>query len=108
MAKRRRRFTRAFKLAALAKLAEASSVTALAGELGICREMLHKWRLAYEEGGAGTKPLVTVAFSTAARRTRSVSPDRPSASWRHPPTPAQAIHNETPQQRNRAAPLATA
>lgn len=52
MAKRKRRFTREFKLAALARLEEASSVTALADELGIRREMLHKWRLAYEEGGA--------------------------------------------------------
>lgn len=52
MARRKRRFTREFKLAALARLEEASSVTALADELGIRREMLHKWRLAYEEGGA--------------------------------------------------------
>jgi transposase len=52
MAKRKRRFTREFKLGALAKLEQASSVTGLADELGIRREMLHKWRRAYEEGGA--------------------------------------------------------
>jgi transposase len=52
MAKRRRRFTREFKLAALAKLESSVSITALAEELGVRREMLHKWRLAYEEGGA--------------------------------------------------------
>lgn len=69
MAKRRRRFTREFKLAALAQLAEASSVTALAGDLGICREMLHKWRLAYEEGGAeGLRSIGRPEGSPAARR----------------------------------------
>jgi transposase len=52
MANRRRRFTREAKLAALAKLEQASSVRAVAEELGIRREMLHKWRLAYDEGGA--------------------------------------------------------
>jgi transposase len=49
--KRKRRFDRAFKLAAIARMEGAESISVLAAELGVRREMLHKWRLAYEEGG---------------------------------------------------------
>lgn len=52
MSKDRRRFTREFKLAALARFDEAGDVGALARELGIRRELLYKWRLKYEAGGA--------------------------------------------------------
>jgi hypothetical protein len=31
---------------------DATTVTALAAELGVCREMLFKWRRSYESGGA--------------------------------------------------------
>jgi transposase-like protein len=52
VSKRRRQYDRAFKLTAIARMEGAESITALAAELGVRREMLHKWRLAYEEGGA--------------------------------------------------------
>ena len=52
MSKERRRFTREFKLAALARFEEAGDVRALARELGIRRELLYKWRSKYEAGGA--------------------------------------------------------
>lgn len=52
MSKERRRFTREFKLAALARFDEAGDVRALARELGIRRELLYKWRSKYQAGGA--------------------------------------------------------
>lgn len=52
MSKERRRFTREFKLAALARFEEAGDVRELARELGIRRELLYKWRSKYEAGGA--------------------------------------------------------
>lgn len=51
MAKRRRRFTREFKLAELARLEEASLMTTLADELGIGHEVLCDGRLAPGHGG---------------------------------------------------------
>ena len=52
MSKERRRFTREFKLAALARFEEAGDVRELARELGIRRELLYKWHAKYEAGGA--------------------------------------------------------
>jgi transposase len=52
VSKRKRRWTREFKLAAVARMETAETVTGLAAELGICRELLHKWRRAHEAGGA--------------------------------------------------------
>jgi len=48
----RRLFSRAFKLAAIHRMAEAGNVSALADELGVCREQLYKWSKAYAAGGA--------------------------------------------------------
>src|SRR5271155_3103232 len=48
----RRRFTRGFKLAALARLETAAHVGKLAADLGVRRELLHKWRTKYAAGGA--------------------------------------------------------
>lgn len=50
--KRRRSFTRAFKLAALARMAETESIVGLARELGIERKLLYCWRDQYAAGGA--------------------------------------------------------
>jgi transposase len=50
--KDRRRFSREFKLMALSRLETAPSVRELARELGLRRELLHKWRKLYEGGGA--------------------------------------------------------
>jgi transposase len=52
VSKERRRFTREFKLAALARFEEAGDVRELAQELGIRRELLYKWRSKYEAGGS--------------------------------------------------------
>src|SRR4051794_22231088 len=51
VAKERRQFSREFKLMALARFEEAGNVEALAGELGIRRELLYKWHKAFTAGG---------------------------------------------------------
>jgi transposase-like protein len=43
---------RVFKLEAPARMETAETVTGLAQELGIRRELLHKWRRAHDAGGA--------------------------------------------------------
>lgn len=48
---RRRRHTKEFKLAALARLEGATDVAALAAELGIDRGLLYKWNVAFQAGG---------------------------------------------------------
>lgn len=52
MSKRRVWRSREFKLAAIARMETAPSMAGLGAELGIRREMLLKWRRAYEAGGA--------------------------------------------------------
>jgi transposase len=53
---RRRRHSKGFKLAALARLETASDVRALAAELGIDRGLLYKWDRAFRsEGAAGLR-----------------------------------------------------
>ena len=49
---RRRRHSRAFKLAAVARMRDASDVAGLAAELGIDRGLLYKWSRAFGSGGA--------------------------------------------------------
>lgn len=68
MSKDRRRFTREFKLAALARFEEAGDVHALARELGIRRELLYKWHAKYEAGGAS-------ALTTTGRPRAVVMPE---------------------------------
>ena len=46
------RYTQAFKLAALSRLATAPDVSALARELGVRRLQLYRWHWAHEAGGA--------------------------------------------------------
>ena len=48
---RRRRHTKAFKLAALSRLDGASDVRALAAELGVDRGLLYKWNRAFQSFG---------------------------------------------------------
>jgi transposase len=50
--RRRRSFTRDFKLAALKRMAETDNIQALAEELGIERKLLYCWRDAYALNGA--------------------------------------------------------
>jgi transposase len=52
VSKRKTRWTRDFKLQALSRMDDAPTVTALASELGVGREMLYKWRRLYDAGGA--------------------------------------------------------
>lgn len=49
---RRRRHSREFKLAALARMEGTSDVAGLAAELGIDRNLLYKWNRAFQAGGA--------------------------------------------------------
>jgi transposase len=49
----KRRWSVAFKLQVIAKMDEAASVTMLAEEIGIDREILYVWRRKYRSGGAG-------------------------------------------------------
>lgn len=48
---RRRRHTKEFKLAALARMEGSVDVAALAAELGIDRGLLYKWNVAFQAGG---------------------------------------------------------
>jgi transposase-like protein len=50
--KRRRSFTREFKLSVLARMKETGSIVGLAHELGLERKLLYCWRDQYEAGGA--------------------------------------------------------
>jgi transposase-like protein len=52
VAKRRTWWSREFKLAAIGRLKTAPTVGGLAAELGVTRQMLQRWRRAYEAGGA--------------------------------------------------------
>ena len=49
---RKRRHSREFKLAALARMERTSDVAGLAAELGIDRGLLYKWNRAFRAGGA--------------------------------------------------------
>ena len=50
--KTKTRWTREFKLRALARMDAAADVTALAKELGVQRELLYIWRRKFRSGGA--------------------------------------------------------
>jgi transposase len=49
--RRRRSFTRDFKLSVLKRMAETDNIHALAEELGLERKLLYCWRYAFEVGG---------------------------------------------------------
>jgi transposase len=81
---RRRRHTKEFKLAALARMEGASDVAALAAELGIDRGLLYKWNVAYRSGGEEGLRLPgergprrpTSGVSNESQASPSVSPSR--------------------------------
>ena len=50
--KKRRSFTREYKLTALKRMAETDNIVALAQELGLERKLLYCWRDKYEAGGS--------------------------------------------------------
>lgn len=51
MTKEARRFSREYKLAALARMAAGENVSALARELGVQRKCLYQWRERFRAGG---------------------------------------------------------
>lgn len=59
-----RRFSREFKLAALARMAAGENVSALARELGVRRKLLYQWRERFRMGGP-------VALRSRGRMTRA-------------------------------------
>jgi transposase-like protein len=59
-----RRFSREFKLAALARMEAGENVSALARELGVRRKYLYQWRERFRSGGA-------VALRSRGRPTRA-------------------------------------
>jgi len=77
---RRRRHTRTFKLAALARLETAPDVRALAAELGIDRGLLYKWNVAFRSGGEAALRLPgergEAGSGAAALRGRERRPER--------------------------------
>lgn len=50
--KKRRSFTREYKLSVLARMADTPSIVGLAAELGLERKLLYCWRDKYAAGGA--------------------------------------------------------
>jgi transposase len=64
MSKEPRRFSREFKLAALARMEAGESVSALSRELGVLRKCLYQWRERFRVGGA-------VALRSRGRPTRA-------------------------------------
>jgi transposase len=69
---RKRRWSSEFKEAAVARMEAAETIGGLATELGICRELLFKWRRVLEAGGTsalrapGRSPKVTPSAVIAA------------------------------------------
>ena len=61
----RTRWTREFKLRALARMDEVVNVSALAEELGVRRELLYIWRRKYRSGGADALHAIGRALNIA-------------------------------------------
>lgn len=85
-----RRFSREFKLEALARMAAGENVSALARELGVLRKCLYQWRERYRIGGAvavRSRGRPTKAESVALRAAGVV----PAAAGLPPPPPLDAL-----------------
>jgi transposase-like protein len=74
-----RRFSREFKLAALARMAAGENVSALARELGVRRKLLYQWRERFRMGGP-------VALRSRGRMTRAERAALGKAPPLEPPT----------------------
>jgi transposase-like protein len=74
MAKKARKFSTKFKLDAVRRMAEATSIVGLAEELGVRRKLLYEWRDRFQaEGSAGLERRVgRPPGSKAQRAPRSV------------------------------------
>jgi transposase len=89
-----RRFSREFKLAALARMAAGENVSALARELGVLRKCLYQWRERYRLGGAvavRSRGRPTKAESLALRAAGVVPPSPPPGLPAPPPPDALAL-----------------
>lgn len=73
----KRRWSIEFKLQVLSRMDDAPSVTVLAEELGIDRELLYVWRRKYRSGGAGA--LSTLGRPSNLSRLTKVLSAEPSA-----------------------------
>jgi transposase len=83
-----RRFSREFKLAALARMAAGENVSALARELGVLRKCLYQWRERYRIGGAvavRSRGRPTKAESLALQASGVVAPPPPGLPAPPPP-----------------------
>jgi transposase len=83
-----RRFSREFKLAALARMSAGENVSALARELGVLRKCLYQWRERYRLGGAvavRSRGRPTKAESLALRAAGVVPPPPPGLPAPPPP-----------------------
>ena len=73
--KKRRSFTRDYKLSVLARMAETPNIVGLAQELGLERKLLYCWRDRYEAGGAeGLRRAGRPSAATAAERDQPGEP----------------------------------
>ena len=92
MSTEQRRFSREFKLAALARMEAGENVSALARDLGVARKCLYQWRDRFRVGGA-------VALRSRGRMTKAEAlemrggrePDAPSAKLKPDPAPPDAL-----------------
>lgn len=86
-----RRYSREFKLAALARMAAGENVSALARELGVLRKCLYQWRERYRIGGeiaVRSRGRPTKAESLALR---AILPAAPEAPTRRAPSAPDAL-----------------
>ena len=81
--RKRRSFTRDYKLSVLARMAETSNIVGLAEELGLERKLLYCWRAKCEAGG--TENLRRAGRPSRASSAERSVPDEPPAQ-----TPAEA------------------
>jgi len=98
-----RRFSREFKLAALARMAAGENVSALARELGVRRKYLYQWRERFHLGGP-------VALRSRGRMTkaerlalRKGAPLEPASPGKPPPMPPAEPPGELALARERIA-----
>ena len=75
--KKRRSFTREYKVSVLARMADTPSIVGLAAELGLERKLLYCWRDKYAAGGA--ESLRRVGRPCAAGSAERDQPGEPAA-----------------------------
>jgi transposase-like protein len=73
------RWTREFKLRALARMDAAADVTVLAKELGVHRRLLYAWRRKFQSGGADALHQIGRPLTGAAACDETSDPSSPAA-----------------------------